>query len=118
VSFCVNVSVWDPVVCGSPSLTIPPPCSYGAGSLPAEQRRRGKKSRISSGDFSGVLFLLQLRLWPSEFDDLICFPLLQNPIASFSIPMKVENWFPPSKVEKKREEIRDLILRLQAEGSR
>ncbi|XP_070191434.1 uncharacterized protein [Littorina saxatilis] len=39
----------------------------------------------------------------------------ENPIASFSIPMKLERWFPLTKVEKKREEIRDLILHLQAE---
>ncbi|XP_025098063.1 sentrin-specific protease 6-like isoform X1 [Pomacea canaliculata] len=40
----------------------------------------------------------------------------ENPIASYAIPMKgLEKWFPLNKVEKKREEIRNLILQLQNE---
>ncbi|XP_076444535.1 uncharacterized protein LOC143282710 isoform X2 [Babylonia areolata] len=42
----------------------------------------------------------------------------ENPIASFSIPMRLESWFPLSKVERKRCDIRSLILRLQTEASR
>ncbi|KAL8613712.1 hypothetical protein ACOMHN_029804 [Nucella lapillus] len=42
----------------------------------------------------------------------------ENPIANFSIPMKLGDWFPRNRVDRKREEIRNLILRLQAEYNR
>ncbi|XP_076466538.1 uncharacterized protein LOC143297891 isoform X2 [Babylonia areolata] len=36
-----------------------------------------------------------------------------NPIANFALPMKLEGWFPRRQVERKREEIHDLILHLK-----
>ncbi|XP_069827128.1 sentrin-specific protease 7 isoform X3 [Dendropsophus ebraccatus] len=42
----------------------------------------------------------------------------QKPIESFEPPMRLENWFPASVVKNKRDEIRDLILRLHVEQSK
>ncbi|XP_063809651.1 sentrin-specific protease 7 isoform X2 [Pseudophryne corroboree] len=42
----------------------------------------------------------------------------QNPIENFDPPMHLENWFPACVVKNKREEIRDLILRLHVEQSK
>ncbi|XP_018420771.1 PREDICTED: sentrin-specific protease 7 [Nanorana parkeri] len=39
----------------------------------------------------------------------------QKPIENFEPPMHLENWFPSCVVKNKREEIRDLILRLHVE---
>nr|KAG5706870.1 hypothetical protein BaRGS_004205 [Batillaria attramentaria] len=42
----------------------------------------------------------------------------ENPVCDFSIPMKgLSKWFPLSKVQKKRDEIRKLILDLHGEAS-
>lgn len=42
----------------------------------------------------------------------------QKPIESFDPPMHLENWFPASVVKNKRDEIRDLILRLNVQQSK
>ncbi|XP_056412159.1 sentrin-specific protease 7 isoform X2 [Hyla sarda] len=42
----------------------------------------------------------------------------QKPIESFDPPMRLENWFPAIVVKNKRDEIRDLILRLHVQQSK
>ncbi|XP_019784870.2 sentrin-specific protease 6 isoform X4 [Tursiops truncatus] len=37
----------------------------------------------------------------------------ENPILNFELPMNLENWFPPPRMRTKREEIRNIILKLQ-----
>lgn len=37
----------------------------------------------------------------------------ENPILNFEIPMNLTNWFPPPRMKTKREEIRNIILKLQ-----
>lgn len=37
---------------------------------------------------------------------------LQDPVAHFDLPLRLECWFPRQQVREKREEIRDLVLRL------
>lgn len=43
---------------------------------------------------------------------------LQNPIPSFELPMNLMDWFPQQQVKKKREEIRNVILKLCEAQSR
>ncbi|XP_062912594.1 sentrin-specific protease 6 isoform X4 [Mobula hypostoma] len=42
----------------------------------------------------------------------------ENPISSFELPMNLTDWFPQQQVKKKREEIRNVILKLCEEQSR
>ncbi|XP_059842598.1 sentrin-specific protease 6 isoform X4 [Hypanus sabinus] len=42
----------------------------------------------------------------------------ENPIPSFELPMNLTDWFPQQQVKKKREEIRNVILKLCEEQSR
>ncbi|XP_064412574.1 sentrin-specific protease 6 isoform X2 [Latimeria chalumnae] len=42
----------------------------------------------------------------------------ENPIPSFDLPMNLVNWFPQQRMKKKREEIRDVILKLQQQQSK
>ncbi|KAM5180657.1 sentrin-specific protease 7 [Mantella aurantiaca] len=42
----------------------------------------------------------------------------QNPIENFESPMHLENWFPSCLVKSKREEIRNLILRLHVQQTK
>lgn len=42
----------------------------------------------------------------------------ENPILNFELPMNLVNWFPPPRMKTKREEIRNIILRLQEEQSK
>lgn len=42
----------------------------------------------------------------------------ENPILNFELPMNLVNWFPPPRMKTKREEIRNIILKLQEEQSR
>lgn len=42
----------------------------------------------------------------------------QNPILNFELPMNLANWFPPPRMRTKREEIRNIILKLQEEQSK
>uniref|UniRef100_A0A3B1IGR6 Si:dkey-100n23.3 n=1 Tax=Astyanax mexicanus TaxID=7994 RepID=A0A3B1IGR6_ASTMX len=37
---------------------------------------------------------------------------LQDPVVNFELPLRLECWFPRQQVREKREEIRDLVLRL------
>ncbi|XP_048209620.1 sentrin-specific protease 6 isoform X3 [Perognathus longimembris pacificus] len=37
----------------------------------------------------------------------------ENPILNFELPMNLLNWFPPPRMRTKREEIRNIILKLQ-----
>ncbi|XP_076773423.1 sentrin-specific protease 6 isoform X2 [Arvicanthis niloticus] len=37
----------------------------------------------------------------------------ENPILNFELPMNLVNWFPPPRMKTKREEIRNIILKLQ-----
>ncbi|XP_007456664.1 PREDICTED: sentrin-specific protease 6 isoform X2 [Lipotes vexillifer] len=37
----------------------------------------------------------------------------ENPILNFELPMNLGNWFPPPRMRTKREEIRNIILKLQ-----
>nr|XP_019585160.1 PREDICTED: sentrin-specific protease 6 isoform X6 [Rhinolophus sinicus] len=37
----------------------------------------------------------------------------ENPILNFELPMNLANWFPPPRMRTKREEIRNIILKLQ-----
>ncbi|CAL8312214.1 unnamed protein product [Lota lota] len=39
----------------------------------------------------------------------------QNPILSFHLPVTLDDWFPQQRMKTKREEIRELILRIQAQ---
>ncbi|XP_055088408.1 sentrin-specific protease 6 isoform X2 [Periophthalmus magnuspinnatus] len=39
----------------------------------------------------------------------------QNPIPSFTLPLNLSDWFPPQRMKTKREEIKELILRLQTQ---
>lgn len=36
----------------------------------------------------------------------------QNPVVDFDLPLQLESWFPRQQVRQKREEIRNLILKL------
>lgn len=40
---------------------------------------------------------------------------LQNPVVDFELPVRLETWFPRQQVRDKRDEIRDLVLRLHRE---
>ncbi|XP_046286389.1 sentrin-specific protease 6 isoform X3 [Marmota monax] len=42
----------------------------------------------------------------------------QNPILNFELPMNLSNWFPPPRMRTKREEIRNIILKLQEDQSK
>ncbi|XP_063082980.1 sentrin-specific protease 6 isoform X5 [Cavia porcellus] len=42
----------------------------------------------------------------------------ENPILNFELPMNLTNWFPPPRMRTKREEIRNIILKLQEEQSK
>ncbi|XP_073080451.1 sentrin-specific protease 6 isoform X2 [Manis javanica] len=42
----------------------------------------------------------------------------ENPILNFELPMNLANWFPPSRMRTKREEIRNIILKLQEDQGR
>ncbi|XP_055246767.1 sentrin-specific protease 6 isoform X5 [Gorilla gorilla gorilla] len=42
----------------------------------------------------------------------------ENPILSFELPMNLANWFPPPRMRTKREEIRNIILKLQEDQSK
>ncbi|XP_029984460.1 sentrin-specific protease 6 isoform X2 [Sphaeramia orbicularis] len=39
----------------------------------------------------------------------------ENPIPSFHLPMNLSDWFPQQRMKTKREEIRELILKIQAQ---
>ncbi|KAK7877092.1 hypothetical protein WMY93_032201 [Mugilogobius chulae] len=39
----------------------------------------------------------------------------QNPIPSFHLPLNLSDWFPPQRMKTKREEIKELILKLQSQ---
>ncbi|KAM9356254.1 sentrin-specific protease 6 isoform 2-T2 [Pholidichthys leucotaenia] len=39
----------------------------------------------------------------------------ENPIPSFHLPVNLSNWFPQQRMKTKREEIRELILKIQAQ---
>uniref|UniRef100_A0A8C0DHD5 Sentrin-specific protease 6 n=1 Tax=Balaenoptera musculus TaxID=9771 RepID=A0A8C0DHD5_BALMU len=42
----------------------------------------------------------------------------ENPILNFELPMNLENWFPPPRMKRKREEIRNVILKLREDQSK
>ncbi|KAM8778549.1 sentrin-specific protease 6 isoform 2-T2 [Rhynchonycteris naso] len=42
----------------------------------------------------------------------------ENPILNFELPMNLANWFPPPRMKTKREEIRNIILKLQEEQNK
>ncbi|XP_012598591.1 sentrin-specific protease 6 isoform X2 [Microcebus murinus] len=42
----------------------------------------------------------------------------ENPVLNFELPMNLANWFPPPRMRTKREEIRNIILKLQEEQSK
>ncbi|XP_071469350.1 sentrin-specific protease 6 isoform X2 [Marmota flaviventris] len=42
----------------------------------------------------------------------------ENPILNFELPMNLSNWFPPPRMRTKREEIRNIILKLQEDQSK
>ncbi|XP_010638284.1 sentrin-specific protease 6-like [Fukomys damarensis] len=42
----------------------------------------------------------------------------ENPILNFELPMNLTNWFPPPRMRTKREEIRNIILKLQEDQSK
>ncbi|XP_057383536.1 sentrin-specific protease 6 isoform X2 [Balaenoptera acutorostrata] len=42
----------------------------------------------------------------------------ENPIVNFELPMNLENWFPPLRMKRKREEIRNVILKLREDQSK
>lgn len=42
----------------------------------------------------------------------------ENPILNFELPMNLANWFPPPRMRTKREEIRNIILKLQEDQSK
>ncbi|XP_025150650.3 sentrin-specific protease 6 isoform X7 [Bubalus bubalis] len=42
----------------------------------------------------------------------------RNPILNFELPMNLANWFPPPRMRTKREEIRNIILKLQENQSK
>ncbi|XP_052043706.1 sentrin-specific protease 6 isoform X1 [Apodemus sylvaticus] len=42
----------------------------------------------------------------------------ENPILNFELPMNLVNWFPPPRMKTKREEIRNIILKLQESQSK
>ncbi|XP_058163042.1 sentrin-specific protease 6 isoform X4 [Dasypus novemcinctus] len=42
----------------------------------------------------------------------------ENPVLNFELPMNLTNWFPPPRMRTKREEIRNIILKLQEEQSK
>ncbi|XP_023574443.1 sentrin-specific protease 6 isoform X2 [Octodon degus] len=42
----------------------------------------------------------------------------ENPILNFELPMNLMNWFPPPRMRTKREEIRNIILKLQEDQSK
>ncbi|XP_066109961.1 sentrin-specific protease 6 isoform X3 [Saccopteryx bilineata] len=42
----------------------------------------------------------------------------ENPILNFDLPMNLANWFPPPRMKTKREEIRNIILKLQEEQNK
>ncbi|XP_023373031.1 sentrin-specific protease 6 isoform X2 [Otolemur garnettii] len=42
----------------------------------------------------------------------------ETPILNFELPMNLEKWFPPPRMRTKREEIRNIILKLQEDQSK
>lgn len=42
----------------------------------------------------------------------------ENPVLNFELPMNLMNWFPPPRMKTKREEIRNIILKLQESQSK
>uniref|UniRef100_A0A8C8YY70 Sentrin-specific protease 6 n=1 Tax=Prolemur simus TaxID=1328070 RepID=A0A8C8YY70_PROSS len=42
----------------------------------------------------------------------------ENPVLNFELPMNLANWFPPPRMRTKREEIRNIILKLQEDQSK
>ncbi|XP_036890255.1 sentrin-specific protease 6 isoform X5 [Sturnira hondurensis] len=42
----------------------------------------------------------------------------ENPILNFELPVNLANWFPPPRMKTKREEIRNIILKLQEDQSK
>lgn len=42
----------------------------------------------------------------------------ENPILNFELPMNLANWFPPPRMRTKREEIRNIILKLQEDQTK
>ncbi|XP_037699812.1 sentrin-specific protease 6 isoform X6 [Choloepus didactylus] len=42
----------------------------------------------------------------------------ENPVLNFELPMNLTNWFPPPRMRTKREEIRNIILKLQEDQSK
>ncbi|XP_077018379.1 sentrin-specific protease 6 isoform X3 [Tamandua tetradactyla] len=42
----------------------------------------------------------------------------ENPILNFELPMNLTTWFPPPRMRTKREEIRNIILKLQEDQSK
>ncbi|XP_036988891.2 sentrin-specific protease 6 isoform X4 [Artibeus jamaicensis] len=42
----------------------------------------------------------------------------ENPILNFELPVNLANWFPPPRMRTKREEIRNIILKLQEDQSK
>lgn len=40
---------------------------------------------------------------------------VQNPIPSFHLPVNLSEWFPQQRMKTKREEIKELILKIQAQ---
>lgn len=43
------------------------------------------------------------------------FDSTQNPLPSFHLPLNLAEWFPQQRMKTKREEIRELILKLQTQ---
>lgn len=47
---------------------------------------------------------------------MIFFPIfLQTPIPSFHLPMNLSDWFAQQRMKRKRDEIKELILKLQSQ---
>nr|XP_054969870.1 sentrin-specific protease 6 isoform X4 [Pan paniscus] len=57
-------------------------------------------------------------LTPRPFSVKCCQNFKRNPILSFELPMNLANWFPPPRMRTKREEIRNIILKLQEDQSK
>lgn len=45
----------------------------------------------------------------------MCVCVSQNPIPSFHLPLNLAEWFPQQRMKTKREEIKELILKIQAQ---
>lgn len=56
------------------------------------------------------------RTWRKDLDanfSLHRLCLKQNPISSFHLPIQLSDWFPQQRMKTKRNEIKDLILKIQ-----